>query len=224
MDVKQSGFGSLPRFGKGLAAENLFESENAAVQKFNNMTSLMELLDFFESWLSKSEIPFDQEQFDKMRSFLEEMAKVTEQNKAAREQLERDMVQMKRRLVEGMLEIIRGLNAKLYTKESWRAAMRDVERGVSLYTGSKEPSRGQLDAVLRYLRSGIAKLEPAQSKTDKGKEFERESALSKLKKIGEGEADAKKMAAGSNDPKAGTFDVSIGGLDLAAGSVVVDVV
>jgi len=220
MDVKQSGFARRPGIGFG----NLGESENAAVQKVNNITSIMELLDYFEKWLNKNEIAFDEEQFNKMRSFLEEMAKVTEQNRAAREQLNRDLIAMKKRLVKGMIEIVRGLNSKLYTKDSWRAAMRDVGKGVNLFAGNQEPTRRQLETVLRYLRSGVAKLEPALSSSLKGREHHREEALSKFNRIGNADAECadKKLKQIANS-ETGIIDLSVGGdIHVATGFVVLE--
>ena len=217
MDVNLLG-GRNPR---GLS--NLFDNESAAVGKFNTKVQIMELLDYFEGWLKSNEIAFDEREFDKMRSFLEEMAKVTEANRKAREQLERDIIQMKRRLVEGMLEIVRGLNPRMFTKDSWRRAMRDVEKGIRIYSGNSEPTRRQLDMVLRYLRSAIAKLEPAQSDSARGRGRDREGAMARLNRAGKGDKnEMEKLGIGAASPRP-TIDVSVGGgLDAPAGAVVVE--
>jgi len=219
MDVNLLGLSG--RNARGVT--NLFDNESAAVEMFNTKAQIMELLDYFENWLKSNEIHFDEREFDRMRSFLEELAKVTEANRQAREQLERDIIKMKRRLVEGMLEMVRGLNSRMFTKDSWRRAMRDVEKAVRLYSGNREPTRRQLDTVLRYLRSAMAKLEPAQTDSIRGKEWEREGALSRLNRAGEGSRhDLENIGIGRADPDS-TINVAVGGgVDASAGAVVTE--
>ncbi|MCL2566282.1 MAG: hypothetical protein FWE24_10855 [Defluviitaleaceae bacterium] len=219
MDVNLLGLGR--RNPQGLS--NLFGNESAAVEKFNTKAQIMELLDYFESWLKNNEIHFDEREFDRMRSFLEELAKVSEANRKAREQLERDIIQMKKRLVQGMLDMIRGLNSRMFTKDSWRRAMRDVEKGARMYSGNLEPTRRQLDTVLRYLRSAIGKLEPARGDSARGRNRDREGALSRLKRAGEeGENELEKLGIKTSAPGS-NIDVAVGGeVDVAASSVVVE--
>lgn len=99
-------------------------------------------------------------------TYLENMDKYMK-SKEEEEALSKEIKASKRKNIETMIKTFQMLPLRNYTQDSWKRAMTDVERAISIYK-SKDATHSQLNKALGYLITAMAKLSPAKKTDEKG--------------------------------------------------------
>jgi hypothetical protein len=102
-------------------------------------------------------------------------------SKEAEEALSKEIKASKRKNIETMIKTFQMLPLRNYTQDSWKRAMTDVERAVSIYK-SKNATHSQLNKALGHLITAMSKLKPAQKEEAKGNPADSMKAMHEMNK------------------------------------------
>lgn len=117
---------------------------------------------------------------DHKNIYLENMDKYMK-SKEAEEALSKEIKASKRKNIETMIKTFQMLPLRNYTQDSWKRAMTDVERAVSIYK-SKNATHSQLNKALGHLITAMSKLKPAKKTDPKGNPADSMKAMHEMNK------------------------------------------
>ncbi|MDR2898800.1 MAG: hypothetical protein LBU94_00615 [Clostridiales bacterium] len=165
------------------------------------------------------ETGIDFEELKKLQATLEG---IRESNNKAAEELKKQVVDMKRKIAENMVKIVRMLNGQSYTKDSWKASMDFVSKAAKILK-NKEATSGELNECLKLLRSAMSKLQPARKEDERGEEHQRNKALKDYEESIDGQVNPENYSNTNVSGEGLSIDISIDASADVSASVVVSV-